>query len=174
MYSCQRCGQAFEPRDKNPKHLERHPPKYCSRSCAQPNRRNRIELTCRQCGAQFERKAYMADWSQERGPFCSFRCYGAWQSEHATGEANPNFRPQSPRRGSGQWMRNRLVVLDRDGHRCTDCGSTHRLHVHPLREWDQNDPSTHEPDNLVTVCASCHRRRHPMKRGSDGKLVSNR
>ena len=173
-FRCEQCGESFVPEDQSPSHLRRNPPTYCSRSCRDEARRTRVTLTCRQCGQEFRRKAYMADWSQERGPFCSFRCYGAWQQEHTAGELNPNFRPESSRRGSGQWERNRLLVLDRDGHRCADCGSTHRLHVHHLREWDQNDPSTHELNNLLTVCASCHRRRHPMKRAADGKLMSNR
>lgn len=37
----------------------------------------------------------MADWSQERGPFCSFQCYGAWQKVHTVGPANPGYRPEA-------------------------------------------------------------------------------
>jgi hypothetical protein len=168
--TCEQCGHSFLAMDHRPN----RPTKYCSRACRDEAQRTRVELTCRQCGSTFRRKAYMQDWSQDRGPFCGFACYGEWQKQHTAGAANPNFRPTSPRRGSGQWERNRLAVLDRDRHTCQKCGSTHRLHVHHLREWDQNDPSTHELDNLLTVCATCHRRLHPMPRDAAGRLVSTR
>ncbi len=168
--TCEQCHQPYLAMDDR----QNRPSRYCSRACRDEAQRTLVDLTCRQCGKLFRRKAYMAEWSQDRGPFCSFDCYGLWQSQNTRGEANPNFRPESPRRGSGQWERNRLIVLKRDGRRCTICGSTNRLHVHHRRDWDQNDPSTHELDNLVTVCASCHRRLHPAKRGSDGKILSSR
>lgn len=91
MKTCQRCGIEYEPKDER----ANRPSKYCSRSCGQPNRRSRVVLTCRQCGQDFERKRYMADWSQERGPFCGFRCYSKWQSEHLRGEANPTYKPEA-------------------------------------------------------------------------------
>ena len=45
------------------------------------------------CSAQFERKRYMQDWSQERGPFCGFHCYAEWQAENTRGDANPFHNP---------------------------------------------------------------------------------
>jgi len=85
---CQHCQQPFDCLD----YRHNRPPKYCSRNCRDLARSTRVALTCVQCGQSFERKAYMADWSQERGPFCGFDCYAAWQSEHCSGEANPNYR----------------------------------------------------------------------------------
>jgi hypothetical protein len=167
MKTCQRCGVEFEPKDDRPN----RPAKYCSRKCAQPNQPNSVLLMCRQCGVEFRRKAYMADWSQERGPFCGFRCYGAWQKVNTIGAANPNFVPVSPRRRSAQWVRNRLLVLERDSHQCRLCGSTRRLHVHHIHEWSQDDPSTHAMDNLLTLCASCHRKQHPMPHRPDGSFA---
>lgn len=169
MKECQQCHQMFDPVNERPA----HPAKYCSRSCRDEAQRTRVQLTCRQCGKQFRRKAYMAEWSQERGPFCGFACYAAWQKEHIRGEANPNFVPVSPKRISGQWMRNRQIVLERDGRKCQRCGSTHRLHVHHIRKWNPEDPSTHELGNLVTLCASCHRKVHARKQGDDGRFLSN-
>ena len=121
---CERCGQPFVAMDER----ANRPTRYCSRACGQPNQKNRTQLTCRQCGTSFERKRYMADWSQERGPFCSFRCYGQWQQDHMQGEANPNFRPQSPRRGSGQWERARREALERDNYQCQGCGATNEIY----------------------------------------------
>src|SRR5258708_6246230 len=89
MKICARCGTPFEPKDER----ANRPAKYCSRGCAQPNRKARVTLTCRQCGEEFERKRYMQDWSQERGPFCGFQCYSAWQAQHTCGAANPFHDP---------------------------------------------------------------------------------
>lgn len=64
------------------------------------------------------------------------------------------------------WERVRETVLDRDGHACRFCGVTdaehreesdgdHGLHVHHV--IPKRDGGTDHPDNLVAVCASCHR-----------------
>lgn len=102
----------------------------------------------------------MQDWSQERGPFCGFACYAAWQRENAKGLANPNFRESSAARGAGQWERNRLAALERDGHRCVECGSTKYLHVHHLTPWEPAQGDPHALDNLATLCAQHHRLAH--------------
>jgi 5-methylcytosine-specific restriction endonuclease McrA len=52
----------------------------------------------------------------------------------------------------------RKQVLRRDAWRCQDCGSAGDLHVHHLEKRSKlgDDAS----DNLITLCATCHRRRH--------------
>lgn len=174
MLVCQLCGKSFVPKDQSPSHLKRNPPKYCSHACGKYARFSKVELTCRQCGEKFLRKKYMENWSRERGPFCGFACYGQWQSHQTLGAQNPNYVPTSPRRGSGQWYRNRKVVLERDNYRCVRCGSENRLHVHHRNGWNPDDISTHEPDNLETLCASCHRKLHPLPRSKDGRFRTNR
>ena len=163
---CHQCSKEYDNLDYRPN----RPQKYCSRACRDEAQRTRVLLTCRQCGKEFHRKAYMADWSQERGPFCGFACYGIWQRRNLLGPDHPSFVPTSPCRGSAQWTRNRILVLERDGKHCVACGSANRLHVHHIREWNQADPSTHAMDNLVTLCASCHRKAHPMRHRPDGKF----
>ena len=169
---CQRCGKEFVPKEKSQAHLKRHPPKFCSHECGKYARLSRVTLVCRQCGKEFQRKKYMEKWSQERGPFCSFACYGQWQKENTAGPANPNFVAESSRRGSGQWERNRKAVLERDHYACVRCGNTYRPHVHHREKWNPDDPKTHVPDNLETLCASCHRKAHPVPQAPDGKFVS--
>jgi 5-methylcytosine-specific restriction endonuclease McrA len=170
MNRCETCHRDYQPKDER----ANRPSRYCSRACSHEAQRTRVALTCRQCGRSFQRKAYMQDWSQERGPFCGLLCYGVWQQENARGEANPNYRPRSSVRGAGQWERARQVVLDRDGHCCQQCGSTHRLHVHHREPWQSGQADPHALDNLETLCASCHRRRHPMPLGPDGRFQSIR
>jgi hypothetical protein len=167
MKICQQCGREFDPVNERPS----HPAKYCSRGCSHAAQRTLVTLTCRQCDREFRRKAYMKDWSQERGPFCGFACYGRWQKEHMAGSANPNYVSQSNAQGAGQWERNRLAALERDGYQCVTCSSTHRLHVHHKHPWapDQEDP--HALDNLETLCVLCHRKLHPVPHGPDGRFV---
>lgn len=51
----------------------------------------------------------------------------------------------------------REEAIKRDGNACKDCGLTiRRLIVHHIDE----DKSNNDLDNLVTLCQSCHMRRH--------------
>jgi 5-methylcytosine-specific restriction endonuclease McrA len=167
---CRQCQSPFEDRHYKPS----RPTLYCSRACSHLAQTTRVQLTCKQCQSQFERKAYMQEWSQDRGPFCSFDCYGQWQKENTHGQANPSYKPQSPRRGAGQWDRNRKAALARDGYRCQKCGSTSRLHVHHQTPWSDGQTDPHALDNLLTLCASCHRKEHPMPHGPDGTFQTFR
>jgi 5-methylcytosine-specific restriction endonuclease McrA len=71
-------------------------------------------------------------------------------------------------------VRNRLAVLDRDDHRCVRCGRTNRLHVHHKHSWKPGQGDPHALDNLETLCASCHRKAHPVPQAPNGKFVSTR
>lgn len=55
----------------------------------------------------------------------------------------------------------RSMALDRDGHRCVRCGSTHRLIVH---HKDHEGRGSEEPNNdlhnLETLCRKCHINEH--------------
>ena len=166
-YICLRCEKPFEPKYRGPSDLKRHPPKYCSHECGKYARLSRVTLTCEQCGKTFERKKYMQNWSQERGPFCGFSCYGQWQKENTSGPNNPNYSQSSVARDAWNYKTARATVLKRDNYQCVQCGSSRRLHVH-----HKNDPDNHALDNVETLCASCHKKRHPVPHGQDGKFVS--
>lgn len=155
---CPQCNRSFVPKDS-------HPAKYCSRKCRDDSQATRVELVCRQCGLHFVRKAYMKDWSQDRGPFCGFDCYAQWQKNNVRGVFHPAHQSDSKSRGAMDHRTGREAALDRDGSRCADCGSGYRLEVHHV-----DDPNNHVPDNLVTLCARCHRKRHPMPRGPNGRF----
>ena len=165
MKICEQCGIEFDPVNERPS----HPAKFCSRACSFEAQRTLVTLTCIQCGQKFRRKAYMKNWSKERGPFCGFDCYGAWQSQNALGQENPNYSPDSTARDTWNFLNARAQVIERDKGRCIQCGSRERLHVHHL-----GDPDNHALDNMETLCASCHRKRHPVPHGADGKFVSIR
>jgi ATP-dependent DNA helicase RecQ len=52
----------------------------------------------------------------------------------------------------------RNQTLERDRWRCQDCGSSSDLHVHHLKKRSKLGDDALE--NLITLCAGCHRRRH--------------
>lgn len=61
---------------------------------------------------------------------------------------------------------NRGVVLERDGHQCTLCGSDYILQVHHIDGNGRNkskEEQNNELDNLTTLCVSCHARVHKGK-----------
>lgn len=79
---CQQCSNEYLAKGERKNRIS----KYCSRQCRDSARRTRVSLACRQCGKVFQRKAYLANRSIERGPFCGFACYGAWQKDNLIGK----------------------------------------------------------------------------------------
>jgi 5-methylcytosine-specific restriction endonuclease McrA len=59
-----------------------------------------------------------------------------------------------------EYERLRHEVLERDAWRCQDCGSLKTLHVHHLTK--RSDLGDDVPENLITLCARCHWRRHKL------------
>jgi 5-methylcytosine-specific restriction endonuclease McrA len=76
-------------------------------------------------------------------------------------------RPISETTYPAYWPELRQLVLDRDKHRCGNCGSTHELHVHHIVPLSLG--GTNEMGNLRTLCRSCHERLHPHMRGQTRK-----
>lgn len=152
LATCEQCGRKFPATEDRPTRLS----KLCSRECRAAAQRQRVTLTCRQCGKAFQRKAYMRQWSQERGPFCGQTCYGLWQRANRQGQAVANLA-QPPKTGAA-WQQARQETLERDGYRCQNCGATERLNVHHVQAWHPGDD--HALGNLVTVCVPCHVRLH--------------
>lgn len=63
---------------------------------------------------------------------------------------------------SKKWQKRRLRILNRDGNKCTACGSTERLVVHHQYYWSNKIAAAYEyPDScLITLCNSCHYKYH--------------
>ena len=58
---------------------------------------------------------------------------------------------------SKQWKDKRKLVLDRDSHKCTSCGSAESLHIHHLTYKNfKNEPL----EDLTTLCKYCHAKVH--------------
>jgi 5-methylcytosine-specific restriction endonuclease McrA len=55
----------------------------------------------------------------------------------------------------------RTHVLQRDGWKCQCCGISKNLEVHHLVHRGQL--GSDESENLITLCAACHRRQHEKR-----------
>lgn len=55
-----------------------------------------------------------------------------------------------------EWRLMRLLVLERDGNKCTKCGSVNRLQAHHTVYNKELLPWEYPTDDLVTLCNKCH------------------
>ena len=55
---------------------------------------------------------------------------------------------------------NKYVVLERDEYKCTKCGRTKNIIIHHLDESGNTDNPNNDPNNLITLCRSCHMKHH--------------
>lgn len=55
----------------------------------------------------------------------------------------------------------RKSVLQRDGYKCVECGSTDRLNAHHIKPWSQFPGLRRELSNGQTLCLTCHAQKHP-------------
>jgi hypothetical protein len=51
------------------------------------------------------------------------------------------------------WSR---AVIERDGCRCQNCGSSEKLQAHHIIAWRLEESSRFDTDNGITYCSSCH------------------
>jgi 5-methylcytosine-specific restriction endonuclease McrA len=86
------------------------------------------------------------------------RQYGPWPSSPTPPSGDSNS--EAALRGNKKARTWKKAVLERDGHRCTQCGSTERLAVHHLAPWANAPELRCQVDNGVTLCVHCHGRRH--------------
>lgn len=62
----------------------------------------------------------------------------------------------------------RALVRERDGQRCATCGGTRRLAVHHIVPRCERPDLTFEPENLITLCTTCHNRADAQRRAQQG------
>jgi 5-methylcytosine-specific restriction endonuclease McrA len=64
-----------------------------------------------------------------------------------------------------RWTEVRQKIRKRDKYTCLICGTrTPPLHVHHLKSWTKFKKLRFAFDNLVTLCAYCHKEVHTIKR----------
>ena len=125
--------------------------------------------TCTTCGKGFTRKPVQL--RKYKDSFCSRACHA--KSLEGTNPFPPECR--SRRENHYMWKGGvrshwpvefnsilRRMIRERDGYRCRICkslGNGRKLSVHHLDEDKQNS----SPDNLASLCGSCHTLIHNWK-----------
>jgi group II intron reverse transcriptase/maturase len=68
-------------------------------------------------------------------------------------------QPLAPEYDNEIYLTNRLLAFERDGWKCTTCGSHENLqahHIEPVPKGTFDPMIVHRVDNLRTLCAKCH------------------
>jgi len=160
---CSQCGKTFE------RYASQRPnATFCSNKCSGASKKNRIMIVCKSCGRQFERMV------SQVGTYCSLSCAargnvglrGASRirpkgSKHWNWAGGITPKNKADRQGFdySYW---RKRVFERDGYKCTVCGSDKpKLHVHHILEFAQYPDRRFDVDNGVTFCVKHHQMLHP-------------
>lgn len=93
--------------------------------------------------------------------FCSMECKNLAQSLAMLGESNSNWKgglhPNRYQHGEGQKLREMKKMTNiLDGHQCIICSAQGKLYSHHV-DLDKNNNTA---QNLVTLCARCHKKTH--------------
>lgn len=123
-----------------------------------------ITVPCSWCGEPTSRKACFSDpscktFGKYEHAFCSKECYSAHCSQNRVGENSTNwqggksFEPYGPEFNKAL----KLAIRERDGFICQLCREPENGRIHSCHHIDY-DKTNNDPDNLNTLCRSCHTR----------------
>ena len=155
---CKTCGNPLPPKSGK---------QYCSKEC-----RDTKQKICPICGEKFNTKT--------KKKYCSEECRKVGrkynnkksQTELDLSKNNDsirlifNGRPINTWYISGFTEKLKNNILERDGYRCYVCGKETNLHVHHIIPRDEGGP--HIPENLITLCGSCHK---SVESGNVDKII---
>jgi hypothetical protein len=87
--------------------------------------------------------------------------FGSWNSAlEAAGFETRYVSGTGEQEYGADWTESRQETLERDDYTCQVCGfedeSNHVHHIKPRKDFD-NVSDSNTDDNLITLCASCHR-----------------
>jgi len=156
--------------------IECHGQWVSENNCGENNHMFKPENTveCEVCGKEHQKS--VSKRSRNDNHFCSMGCRGEWISQNRRGENHPRWIENNNSISyGGTWKQKRKERLEKDGHECVVCGKSNAqeeldsgrgLSVHHIikaREYLQDDGTlneerAHRIENLITLCASCHRR----------------
>jgi len=139
--------------------------KYCDMECqleAKQKRRldeleaRKVAKVCECCGIAFVAGKFTA----HKQRFCSLEC--RIKSKNKARYKSGTDRAKIRNTYKYDFKQLRPQVIDRDGNKCTICGSTEQLHAH---HWDNSggtEEVNNDMDNLVTLCVGCHNAIHKI------------
>ena len=153
-YVCKECGKHFIHWSYQSARR-----KYCSIKCRIKGHAKRmfgkdlggsITKNCVYCGKEF---SYFKSSKLNR-ECCSDSCRHELHSKKISGKNHPMWVGGTKGYRGCDWRMIRIKVLERDSHKCTDCGTTKRLDIHHKKPYRISKDNSLK--NLITLCRSCH------------------
>lgn len=147
--------------------------------------------TCKTCGQEKELERFV----KGKGDLRRYWCKDCKNASRRTGRPNTGkFQPghdkgkrfekghtpwykvkgvPPPSKGKGtsesknsaklyMWKR---AVKERDGHKCMQCASTHRVAAHHVVPWRLDEIKRFDISNGITLCISCHGKAEGFQKG---------
>lgn len=117
----------------------------CCTACGATDRKHYAHGLCSRC--------YLTEWnSVPANRALAKEAKRRWYKRSVTTES------RAARRDHEHFGGNRQLVLDRDDHKCVQCGRNNSLVVHHKDGTGRGlkDGHNNHPDNLITLCRSCH------------------
>jgi hypothetical protein len=188
---CNYCGKDFEVKKSS---YERGEGKYCSKKCRGLDERKRVECECINCSEKFT--VTESHYDKYESKYCSKDCYieyknvicecnycgkelTMWKSRYEKSEktycsikcqALDNRCVDPDLRKSPEYKQFRQTVLERDNHRCVECGDDTNIHVHHIVPIYEDGSLATDVKNGKTLCVNCHADEH-RQMGDDGLAV---
>ena len=145
--SCKFCGGEFIAR----KHSDKRRFQFCSVDCTHEGLKNRCEVPCAQCGNCFSIRVSAKKNSKSGLHFCSRDCKDKAQRLGGIKEIMPpHYGTAEPK------YRSFFEEADLFCRRCGYDEFTCSVDIHHI----DRDRSNNERDNLIPLCACCHKGLH--------------
>jgi 5-methylcytosine-specific restriction endonuclease McrA len=174
-------------RDKNLAYYDTYAPQleWCEEVRRNKEDPNVLEVRCFKCGEWFvpsfnvvkNRAQFLkGNRSSEQNFYCSDVCKRACPIYHKTPESlikvdmilSGNISIEEHDRTLEKELRQ--LVLERDGNKCTKCGSLDNLHCHHILPVAVEPLLSADIDNCTTLCEQCHNKAHKQDGCRYGQL----
>lgn len=152
LIPCKVCGKE---RIVYPYETNRRKNIYCSNKCFHIDSINRIKTKCKYCGKDME--IIPSHLKIGRRKYCSKKCMGLDYINYRGGENHPRWNGGVGNGEYGYLWKN--VKIKNRKEKCELCwGKTNGLDL-DVHHIDLNKKN-HDPNNLITLCRSCHSKLH--------------
>jgi len=149
-------------------HRYRSTQRFCSCKCRAkillpPSRGTSVEIVCKKCGRK--KRIKTSYYNQSKNHFCSSKCSNAYLGKLHSGKNHWNWKGgvsrKNHRRETSKYKLWRKAVYQRDFWTCQDCGVKQKHPIaHHLKDWKEYPKLRYSVKNGITVCRSCHKKRH--------------
>jgi 5-methylcytosine-specific restriction endonuclease McrA len=151
---CLGCGEKFQ------RVVSNSSKKYCTWECFKASRW--APVNCTTCGIIFQKRICEIAKAEVSGHkhMCSRSCRNVATSKLLGGDGEwvVGGKYGAARSRGKDWRYAKAYVLERDDYTCQQCDVRENLEVH---HWEPYFISfDNSPDNLVTLCRSCHQAKH--------------